>query len=135
MDSGTFLDVVRRLISSALELLGFVLPTSVSGRMYSADFVSPAYVASISFEPGDDYVLVAVFTVTGGVRSDLDDRKTTQRLSDLNPRFLTQAEIEELRRSPTLECAESTAATSFVKAARELAVVLPRYVSARDAAS
>lgn len=135
MDSETFLEVVRRLISPALEPLGFVLHTSVSGRLYSAEFVSPAYVASISFEPGDDCLLVAVFTVTNGVRSDLDDRERTPRLSDLNRRFLSPSELEELHRSPTMDYVDNPSARKLVKAARELAVVLPRYVSERDAGS
>lgn len=131
MNAEAFHDVVRRLISPALEPLGFVLQMSVSGRMYSAEFVSPDHVASISFEPGDDYLLVVVFTVTDGVRSDLDDRQRTPRLCDLNRRFMSPAEIEQLHRSPTLECTGYPSTAKLVKSARELAVVLPRYVTIR----
>jgi len=135
MDSEVFLDVVRTLVGPALQPLGFVLHTTVSGRMYLAEFVSPTHIASISFEPGDDYLLVAIFTVTDGVRSNIDDREHTPLLSDLNRRFLSPSEIDALHRSPTMECAQCATAMRLVKAARELAVVLPRYLSVRDVES
>jgi hypothetical protein len=130
MNGNTFVATVKELLCPTLEPLGFVLHSSVSGRMYLAEFVSPTHVASISFEPGDDYLLVVIFTVDNGERSELDDRNATPRLSDLNRRFLSASDAQVLHDQMLGRHCEDADTGRLAKAARELAVVLPRYLAA-----
>ena len=81
MNADEFVAAVRCHVAPALETCGFQLRTSVSGRMYDAEFDSPGLIVSISYEPGDDFFLVVVFQLVDGRRSDIDDRDATPRLS------------------------------------------------------
>ncbi|HET7203581.1 MAG TPA: hypothetical protein VFI92_09460, partial [Steroidobacteraceae bacterium] len=95
--------------------------------MYSVEFASTTHVVSVSYEPGDDYLLVVVFTVRDGVRSDIDDRRSSPRLPDLNRRFLHASDADELshRRSGGVLDPEEQ---RIQRVGAELAIVLPRYL-------
>jgi hypothetical protein len=129
MNGDTFTEAVNRYLDPVMRPLGFESEIRVSGRLYSANFQSSSHMVSVSFEPGDEYWLVVVHTVTDGLRSEIDDRVTTPRLGDLNAKYLTS------RDGPALEALQSNETTinpmtqKIRKIAAELAVVLPRYLN------
>lgn len=129
MNGNEFVSAATRFLLPVLAPMGFSMATTVSGRLYCAEFISPTHIVSISFEPGDDYWLVLIFTVKNGVRSDIDDRIATPRLADLNAKFLGRddgATLEMIRRrDPTIDAAER----KIQRISAELAVVLPRYLA------
>ncbi len=128
MNGVEFVQAIRREVLPVLEPLGFRLETSVSGRMYSAEFVTPTHVVSISYEPGDDYFLVLVFTVIDGKRSDIDDVARTPRLNNLNQRYLGPEGAAKLRLALGERESPDPLLRKIRKAAAELAVVLPRHL-------
>jgi hypothetical protein len=129
VNGNEFVSAATRFLLPLLAPMGFSMATTVSGRLYSAEFISPTHVVSISFEPGDDYWLVLIFTVKNGVRSDIDDRIATPRLADLNAKFLARddgAALEMIRqRDPAIDPAER----KIQRISAELALVLPRYLA------
>ena len=127
MDETEFEAAVRRHLLAVLEPHGFHLKPDVSGRMYSVEFGSDTHVVSVSYEPGDDYLLVAIFTVKDGIRSNIDDRVATPRLSDLNARFLHASDAGELTRRRS-EGALGPEERRIQRIAAELSIVLPRYL-------
>jgi hypothetical protein len=130
MDSDSFIKTVGQILDPVLGPRGFSPHYSASGRLYLAEFVSPDYVVSISFEPGDEFLQVAVFTVTNGIRSELDDRDATPRLSDLSTRFLHPSDATDLGRTKDEISRNDRSLLKLVKSAKELAIVLPRYFAA-----
>jgi hypothetical protein len=128
--SDPFTSAASRILLPVLEPMGFRLQTHVSGRLCLAEYASTSHVVSVSYEPGDDYWVVVVYSVRDGVRSDYDDPAATPRLGDLNARFLTQedgATLRELRKDEAKEPDEVS--RRFRRIAGELAIVLPRYIS------
>jgi hypothetical protein len=124
-----FTEAVSRHLIPVLAPMGFRSSIHVSGRLYAAEFSTPTHVVSISFEPGDDYWLVVVFTVNDGVQSEIDDPKTTPRLADLNAKYLTTEDglrLKALRQTPL---GDNHIARKMQRIAAELAVVLPRYMA------
>jgi hypothetical protein len=95
--------------------------------MYSVEFGSDTHVVSVSYEPGDDYLLVVIFTVKDGIRSNIDDRAATPRLSDLNARFLHASDADELNRRRS-EAALVPEERRIQCIGAELSIVLPRYL-------
>ena len=95
--------------------------------MYSAEFTSATHVVSVSYEPGDDFLLVVIFTVKDGIRSNIDDRVATPRLSDLNARFLHASDADELNRRLS-EGALGPEERRIQRIRAELSIVLPRYL-------
>jgi hypothetical protein len=131
MNGADFELAIRRHVLPALQPLGFELKADgvrSSGRLYSADFTSPHYVVSISFEPGDDYLLVVVFTVKNGMRSNIDDRQATPRLADLNARYLGAEDAEALQASHPDARPLDDEERRVRRVGAELAIVLPRYM-------
>jgi hypothetical protein len=128
----------REFVSKAFEIplgqLGFKLGTvAVSGRSYSAEYLSERNVVSVSYEPGDEFLLVLVFGLSpDGTRSDIDDPVATPRLNELNRRFakaVSQDErVENQRRFASFEGTD-VAEDRLLKAAKDLRLVLPLYLS------
>jgi hypothetical protein len=126
----------ERLVHDAFSFLGdfdFILDElSVSGLMYHASFVSLSNVISVSYEPGNNNVLILVHTLTSGRLSDIDDRSKTPRLTDLNRQFMKmitkadRASNEAVFKSVVVHDHEETL---LLKAAKELRLVLPRYLA------
>ena len=127
MDDSEFVSSVCRYVRPALRPFGFSIATAVSGRTFSAEFISEDLVVSIAYEPGDDYLMVVVFTVNDGVRSHIDDRIATPRLSDLNFRFLRASDADELARR-RYDGALGPEERRIQRIGAELAIVLPRYL-------
>jgi hypothetical protein len=107
-------------------------PPSISGRLYRSSFTGPAHSVCVSFEPGDDVFFVLVFSRQHGELSDIDDRLKTPRLSDLNSRYMSKVGSEE--RAANESAFQSVVARDeeervLLKAAKELRLVLPKYLA------
>lgn len=133
MNGQDFLRLVNEAFTPFLSKLGFTMdPSSISGRYYRAKFVGPRHMVSVSFEPGDNQTLVIVSRLGNGTISDIDNRLTTPRLSDLNRRYANAVSTTE--RTAT-ESMFRTIVTQddyerlLVKCAKELCLVLPRYLA------
>jgi hypothetical protein len=128
-----FLRIVTQAFAPFLKGLGFSMdPPSISGRLYDVNFSSSTHVVSVSFEPGDDLLLVLVFSRENGRLSDIDDPSTTPRLADLNRRYMSAVSREERTANDamfTSVVARDKDEKLLLKSAKELRLVLPRYLA------
>jgi hypothetical protein len=79
-------------------------------------------------------LLILVFTVRDGALSAIDDRKATPRLSDLNSAFMRYvSDVERRENEAEFTGIEATGPmeTSLLKAAKELRLVLPKYLATK----
>lgn len=133
MNGQDFLRISSEAFVPFLSELGFQPDTpSVSGRHYRATFSSPNHIVSVSFEPGDDVFQVVVHSRVEGTRSEIDDPRTTPRLSDLNARYMSMvSDAERANRKHALEhvTANDDDERTLLKLASELSLVLPHYLS------
>ena len=132
MSGQGFLRIVRAGFAPFLTELGFTMDSPcVSGRLYRATFTSPKEVVSVSYEPGDEVLFVMVFRRQNGGLSDIDDRSNTPRLSDLNMRYMHTITKKERLANETIFGAiepRDKEERSLLKAAKELRLVLPKYL-------
>lgn len=135
MNGDEFREAVTRHLTPVLEPLGFATDFKISGRAYGAEFRSAQHVVSVSYEPGDDYFLILVFTITDGVRSHFDDRTASPRLADLNARFLGPGDVPALEAIKQRPLPADPVERRIQRAAAELAIVLPRYLASQAAGS
>jgi hypothetical protein len=133
MNSDQFVAAVKSVLRPSLEPMGFRISTKTSGRAYDAECASDDFVAIVSFEPGDSFLLVAVLSVENGNRSSLDDREASPRLSDLNRRFLDPADVDRLELARSGDPLTDPEMARVVSAMRQLCLVLPKYVAERRA--
>ena len=97
MNGQQFIDTVILYFNDFLAQYGFTfVEGKYSGRLYDVQFESVKYSLSISYEPGDDYLLVVLFTLKEGKLSDFDDRTQTFRLGDLNAKFMPLISSDEI---------------------------------------
>jgi hypothetical protein len=133
MDSQSFLRIVKEAFVPFLTREGFACEEpSISGRCYEASFCGADSVISVSYEPGDDALFVMVFKLKNGSPSSVDDRINTPRLADLNGRYMQLVTPEEFVANDLLFKGirvEDRPERELLKAARELSLVLPRYLS------
>jgi hypothetical protein len=132
MNGISFSALLRSAFQPFLNELGFVMEAPlISGRYYRSSFIGERNVVSVSYEPGDEAVIVAVFSKCGSEVSDFDDRSKTLLLSDLNRRYQSQVtESERLQNDLAFQCilVEDQAERVLLKAAKELRLLLPRYL-------
>jgi hypothetical protein len=128
-----FVRIVHEALVPFFEDLGFVLDTlSITGRDYGAAFRGPTHMVSISLEPDATEPVVIVFTLAGGNPSDIDDRRKSPRLADLNKRFMSRISMQERLSSNSglaFITGRDDAEQRLLKAAKELRLVLPIYLS------
>jgi hypothetical protein len=133
MNGQDFLRIINEVYAPFLNELGFLMDTpSISGRLYDVGFTAPKHSVSVSFEPGDDVFFVFVFSRENGRLSDMDDRLKTPRLSDLNKRYMKSVTSEERAINEAAFKAIKTRDKEkeiLVKFAKELRLVLPRYLA------
>ena len=133
MDGQEFINIVSKGFAPFLKELGFSLNTpSISGRMYRADFSGSRNVVSISYEPGNDALFIAIFSLENGVPSSYDDLLKTPRLANLNKRYMhlvtasdrfkNEAAFESVRPAGRVE-------KLLMKSAKELRLILPKYLA------
>lgn len=133
MNGKEFVHFVDRVFGPFLKNMGFLnREESISGRYYRVSFASQRNAVSISFEPGDSMLLILVFTVRDGALSAIDDRNATPRSSDLNAAFMRYvSDVERGENEAEFAGIEATGPTetSLLKAAKELRLVLPKYLA------
>jgi len=138
MNGQDFLRIAQEAFVPFLKELGFVMDEpSISGRFYRVSFISRFNAISVSYEPGDDALFVIIFSREDGCLSDMDDRLKTPRLADLNSRFMQTVTGEERAANETAFDAVAVHDTQerlLLKAAKELRLVLPKYLGSRKSA-
>jgi hypothetical protein len=137
VDSRRFIAIIHETIVPFLLDLGFSLSkTETSGRLYDVVFTASKHAVSISYEPGDNWLLVIVHTIRNGEMSRIDDRKNTPRLADLNARYMQWVTPEQLRAAKTAidTIPFDEAERRLLKSALELRLVLPRYLEEQGGA-
>jgi hypothetical protein len=139
MSGQGFLRIVRAAFAPFLKELGFAMDApGISGRLYRATFTSNMHMVSVSYEPGDEVLFVMVLTRHNAELSDIDDRSKTPRLSDLNMRYMhAVTKQERLANEASFEQIEprDDEEKSLLKAAKELRLVLPKYLRRTNGAS
>ena len=139
MNGQDFLRVAGEAFAPFLIELGFVMDEpSISGRFYRVSFTGSAHTVSISYEPYDDAAFIMIFSRVNGRLSDIDDRAQTPRLADLNARYMksvTSEERAENDRVFELVVVNDNEGRALLKAAKELRLVIPRYLEGSNRAS
>jgi hypothetical protein len=129
----TFVAIVEGAFVAPLAHLGFSLQElELHGRFDLATFVREDYAIHVSYEPGDEAVFIIVFRRKNGVLSDIDNPSETVRLSDLNERymrFITPQERANCDAAFRSVQVTGRAEQLMVKGAKELSLVLPRYLA------
>ena len=106
--------------------------SSISGRLYNAKFTSQTYAVWVSYEPGDEILSILIFSRCNSELSDIDDRARTPRLNDLNSRYMasvTKDERLDNEKFFKFVVAHDKEERLLLKAAKELRLVLPKYIS------
>ncbi len=103
---------------------------AISGRAYTCEFIGPSHVVTISFEPGDSFLVVAVQSLKNGILSEWDDRASTPRLSDLNHMYMPYVTNQERAENDVdlmSVLPQDDEERMLLKYAKELRLVLPKY--------
>lgn len=133
MNGEDFLRIVKDAFVPFLAELGFTMaPPSISGRLYRVNFTGPRHTVAVSFEPGEKAFLVLVFSQEQGELSDIDDRSKTLRLSDLNSQYMKTVSAEQRVANEVFfksVAAKDDEEKALLKCAKELRLVLPRYLA------
>lgn len=134
MNGQDFLRVIQDAVEPFLMTLGYSMEApSISGRFYRASFSGSKNVVSLSYEPGDNVLFIFILSRENGELSDIDDRTKTPRLADLNARYMPlisnteRAANEIFFQNVVVKDQEEW---QLLKCAKELRLVLPRYLSA-----
>jgi hypothetical protein len=132
MNGQDFMRIVQEAFLPFLKVLGFYMDTpSISGKFYRASFSSPNNVVSISYEPGDNVQFVMVFSRENGELSDIDDRSKTPRLADLNSHYMSKITNDERVQNEAAFASvhvNNKEESFLLKSAKELSLVLPKYI-------
>jgi hypothetical protein len=133
VNGDNFLRIIDEAFWTFMNDLGFVVEKPiVSGRLYSVTFTGDRHAVSISYEPDDIQPSVLVFSLVGGRKSGIDDRNATPRLSDLNATFMKSVTKQERAINDAffnLIVANDTEERLLLKSAKELRLVLPKYMT------
>jgi hypothetical protein len=136
MNGQDFIRITHEAFEPFLSKLGFAMDEpSISGRYYRVSFTAPQSAVSVSYEPGDDALFVMVFGRKNGQLSDIDNRKETPRLSDLNRRYMTTVtQAERVANDKAFESVmvNDNEERQLLKAAKELRLVLPKHLCSPD---
>ena len=132
MNSHDFLRIVDQAFAPFLRVLGFLAETPmIYGRLFEATFTGPHHVVSVTFESGDDFQAIYIFTRKGAGRSSIDSPTETPRLPDLNRRYMALVTEAEHAANQTFFCGvrpQDDTERALLKAAKDLRPVLPRYL-------
>lgn len=139
MNGHEFLRIVREAFEPFLREIGFSMGVpSISGRHYHVKFFGPMHVVSVSFEPGCDAQFVMILRRENDGLSDIDDRTRSPRLSDLNKRYMGEVSAPERLSNDNYFksiVVRDEHQQSLLKAARELRLVLPRFLTEERSAT
>jgi hypothetical protein len=91
MNGNYFSSLIDSAFRPFLSDLGFTFQsTHLSGRYYRATFVEPQHTLVVTFEPGDEEVVVMLLTNGDDSLKAIDDSAITPRLGDLNARYMSE---------------------------------------------
>lgn len=131
MNGNEFMAIVEQVYSPFLAKMGFsACRSSISGRSYRASFDRKDGTLWISYEPGEDFLLIVVLGRGDGL-TGIDDRRKAPRLSDLRQKYmreLTHDDFIDNERYFSGLSANDGRGELLMKAARELRLVLPPYL-------
>jgi len=132
MKGKDFVRLVRQAFTPFLENFGFKMGTpSISGRLYCVDFTTEVHTISLSYEPGDKALFVVVSSLGEGLLADYDNKEKSPRLTDLNARYMKLVTVDERAANDdafSSIVAEDEAEHRLLKAAKELRLVLPKFL-------
>jgi hypothetical protein len=133
MNGDNFLRIVDEAFWPFMNDLGFIMEKPIVGRrLYSVTFTGEGHAVSISYEPDDIQPSVLVFSLVEGRKSSIDDRNATPRLSDLNAIFMKSVTKQERAINDAffnLIVANDSEERLLLKSAKELRLVLPKYIT------
>ncbi len=133
MDGAGFVRIIRQAFSPFLADIGYLMGEPViSGKYYRAGFDRPDSSVWICYEPGESLLDIYVFSVVGGVRSDIDERTSTPRLGDLNAAYMGRVSADSRRANDEFfraVSADDAEERRLLKCAKELRLVLPIHLS------
>lgn len=91
MNRNSFSSLIDSAFCPFLSELGFTFQSAhLSGRYYRATFVESRYTLIVTFEPGDEEVIVMLLTNGDDSLKAIDDSAKTPRLGDLNARYMSE---------------------------------------------
>ena len=132
MNDQDFMRITRQAFKPFLRQLGFRMSRpAISGNHYLAKFKTRRNAIWVSYEPFDDYLSVHLFTRRFARLSDIDDPVRSPGLHDLNERYMPAVSREERECNDRFFegiATDDKAAHQLLKAAKELRLVLPRYL-------
>lgn len=135
MDGKEFLRIIDEAYDPFIRKFGFVRGgESINGRFCNVIFNRGECAISVTYELGEEEVFVSVYERTDGGLSDYDDRSRTVRLSDLNRTYMSSIGPEERAENESLFRlirADDGEQVKLLKSAKELRLVLPRYLERR----
>lgn len=113
--------------------LGFsIQPIQVSGRYYRASFTNEAFTLLVTFEPGDNQIVIMLVSNGEDDLKSIDDSRKTPRLSDLNAKYMNEVSPESRLRSKERFgsiLANDADERRLLKCAEELSLVLPLHMA------
>jgi hypothetical protein len=132
MTGNRFAELIKQAFCPFLGELGFKAEEPLlSGRYYRARFVGRQHTLVVSFEPGDDFLVVMLVTNDDDNLEAIDDPQKTPRLNDLNRMHM--AGVTQLERMSnegffsSIEV-EDRNEQALLKGAKDLRLVLPRHL-------
>lgn len=129
MNSDSFCNIIRSVISPSMKTIGFDLfKLSTSGRAYICVFRRNDYYVTISYELGDYYWSTIFQTMKEGQLTDWDNSPS---LSDLKGLFIESTSDEERRaceRDYSSAIYSDEIELALLKIGRELRLVLPKFI-------
>lgn len=133
MTADRFLEIITQAFPPFLSELGFRLQQPhLSGRYYRATFVGCEHTLIVSFEPGDNNLVVMLMPNGHDDLAAIDDREKTPRLADLNQRYMNDVTADEVKSNDAFFASIETRDFNerrLLKCAKELRLVLPRYLA------
>lgn len=132
MNEKDFLTMIENAFKPLLMEMGFISENSlVSGKYYCASFSNKFIDVSISYEPGEEIFFI-IISKHNSYYSDIDDRKKSPRLEDLNRKympFISSKERNENELYFTNIHPKSPQENKLLKYAKELRMTLPKYLN------
>lgn len=132
MNGNSFGSLIDSAFCPFLSELGFTFQSAhLSGRYYRATFVESRYTLIVTFEPGDEEVIVMLLTNGDDSLKAIDDSAKTPRLGDLNARYMSETTVRARTENDVyfgqFERTDQ-AEKKLLKCAKDLRLVLPLHL-------
>ena len=110
-------------------------PAHLSGRYYRVTFVGDLHTLLITFEPGDEQLIVMLLRNGDSDLKAIDDPAKTPRLSNLVARYLPAVTAQERAENETFFSQvkpRDSAEKSLLESAKDLRLVLPLHIATQS---